>query len=122
MIHTDLRQHSSLAAIAAAAAAENHIHHQQQQQHLHHQTTTTSTSSSASSANTLPQSSFPQKTPFAIQELLGLTNDQNESNDLKSITNNHIEACTGKSIANDLAFEIWKNTCDVKQFHENIKL
>lgn len=96
MLHSDLRQHSSLAAIAAAAtAAENHHNH-----HHHHHSQTTNTTTS--SANSLPQSSFPQKTPFAIQELLGLTNDQNESNDLKNIANNHIEACTGNENLNFL--------------------
>jgi hypothetical protein len=49
----------------------------------------------------MPQSSFPQKTPFAIQELLGLTNDHNSdsNNDLKShghgANNGHLDACSG---------------------------
>ena len=67
MIHTDLSprlHHSSLAAAALAAAAAE--------------------GQSPTSIVSMPQSSFPQKTPFAIQELLGLGNDHSESNELKS--------------------------------------
>lgn len=83
MIHSDLSprlHHSSLAVAAlAAVAAEGQ--------------TPTSVS--------MPQSSFPQKTPFAIQELLGLTNDVSDSsNDLKNhqghgTNNGHLDACSG---------------------------
>jgi hypothetical protein len=83
MIHTDLSprlHHSSLAAaaLAAAASAEGQSH----------------------SSVTMPQSSFPQKTPFAIQELLGLTNDHSDSNDLKGIGGGssgggHLDGCSG---------------------------
>ena len=82
MIHTDLSprlHHSSLAAaaLAAAASAEGQSH----------------------SSVTMPQSSFPQKTPFAIQELLGLTNDHSDSNDLKGLGGGssgggHLDGCS----------------------------
>ena len=81
MIHADLSprlHHSSLAAAALAAAAAE--------------------GQSGNSIVPMPQSSFPQKTPFAIQELLGLNNDHSESNDLKSLgssVSSHLDGCSG---------------------------
>ena len=82
MIHTDLSprlHHSSLAAAALAAVAAE---------------------GQSPTSVSMPQSSFPQKTPFAIQELLGLTNDHSSdtSNDLKNhhgTNNGHLDACSG---------------------------
>ena len=84
MIHTDLSprlHHSSLAAAALAAAAAE--------------------GQTSGSIVPMPQSSFPQKTPFAIQELLGLSNDHSDSNDLKSLGSSasHLEGCSGGSFS-----------------------